>query len=78
MRAMHPAGLGRGVSGEKLTVGFGEEHNADYAGVAAAAGGAWARQVARADELRGAFEEAIRVVMEERRCAVIDCIIESI
>ncbi|EIW52361.1 thiamine diphosphate-binding protein [Trametes versicolor FP-101664 SS1] len=78
MRAMHPTGLGSAVSGEKLTVGFGEEHNADYAGVAAAAGGAWARQVARADELRGAFEEAIKVVMEERRCAVIDCIIESI
>ncbi|KAI0671219.1 thiamine diphosphate-binding protein [Trametes maxima] len=78
MRAVHPTGLGSAASGDKLTVGFGEEHNADYAGVAAAAGGAWARQVTRADELQEAFEEGVRVVLHERRCAVIDCIIESI
>ncbi|KAI0369408.1 thiamine diphosphate-binding protein [Pilatotrama ljubarskyi] len=78
MRSVHPDGLGSVASGEKLTVGFGQEDNVDYAGVAAAAGGAWAKQVARADELKGVFEEAVRVVREERRCAVIDCIIESI
>lgn len=78
MRAVHPDGLGSSVTGEKLTVGFGQEHNADYSGVAAAAGGAWARQVGRADELKGVFAEAIRVVTQEKRCAVVDCIIESI
>ncbi|KAI0629972.1 thiamine diphosphate-binding protein [Trametes polyzona] len=78
MRAVYPTGLGSSAEGEKLSVGFGQEHNADYAGVAAAAGGAWAKQVSRADELRGVFEEAIEVVMKERRCAVVECIIESI
>lgn len=78
MRAVHPDGLGSSVSGEKLTVGFGQEHNVDYAGVAEAAGGAWAQQVARADELKSVFAEAIRVVTQERRCAVVECVIESI
>ncbi|KAI0775590.1 thiamine diphosphate-binding protein [Trametes elegans] len=78
MRGVHPTGHGSRVSGERLTVGFGQEQNVDYAGVAAAAGGAWARQVARADELKGVFEEAVKVVTNERRCAVVECIIESI
>ncbi|KAH9889894.1 thiamine diphosphate-binding protein [Cubamyces lactineus] len=78
MRAVHPTGHGSAASGEKLSVGFGQDGNVDYAGVAAAAGGAWARQVSRADQLRGVFEEAVRVVMQDRRCAVVDCIVESI
>ncbi|KAI8986252.1 thiamine diphosphate-binding protein [Trametes punicea] len=78
MRAVHPDGYGSAASGEQLTVGFGLEDNVDYGGVAAAAGGAWGRQVARADELKDVFEEAIRVVRQERRCAVIECIVESI
>ncbi|KAI0662123.1 thiamine diphosphate-binding protein [Cubamyces menziesii] len=78
MRAVHPTGLGSVASGEKLSVGFGQEGNVDYGGVAAAAGGAWARQVARADQLRSVLEEAMRVVMQERRCAVVDCLVESI
>lgn len=44
----------------------------DYAGIAAAAGGAWALQVKNADDLDGALIEAYRIVREERRCAVLD------
>ncbi|KAI0330510.1 thiamine diphosphate-binding protein [Cubamyces sp. BRFM 1775] len=78
MRAVHPTGHGSVASGEKLSVGFGQDGNVDYAGVAAAAGGAWACQVARADQLRDVFEEAVRVVTRDRRCAVVDCLVESI
>ncbi|KAI9065965.1 thiamine diphosphate-binding protein [Trametes sanguinea] len=78
MRAVHPDGYGSAATGEKLSVGFGQEHNPDYGGVAVAAGGAWSRQVAQAGELKSAFEEAVKVVMQERRCAVVECIIESI
>ena len=74
---VYTEGLGRGVPGEQLTVGFGED-SADYGGVAAAAGGAWSKRVKRADELANTFEEAIRVVLEDRRCAVVECIVPSI
>ncbi|OSC98218.1 Thiamin diphosphate-binding protein [Trametes coccinea BRFM310] len=78
MRAVHPNGHGSAATGEKLSVGFGQEHNPDYGGVAVAAGGAWSRQVAQANELKSVFEQAVNVVMQERRCAVVECIIESI
>ncbi|KAI1789976.1 thiamine diphosphate-binding protein [Ganoderma leucocontextum] len=78
MRGVYPTGMGSLVSGEKLSVGFGEEHNADFGGIAAAAGGAWTRKVEQADEVRSVFEEAIKVVLEEGRCAVVECVIESI
>ena len=78
MKGVYPTGIGSLASGEKLSVGFGEEHNADFGGIAAAAGGAWARKVENANELRSVFDEAIKVVLEERRCAVVECVIESI
>ena len=78
MRAVHPDGLGSRASGERLSVGFGESHNVDYGGIAAAAGGAWAKRVHRADALRGVLDEAVNVVIHEKRCAVVECVIESI
>jgi hypothetical protein len=30
------------------------------------------------EELNAALAEAVRVVLEERRCAVLDCVLESI
>ena len=78
MLGVHSDGLGSRVSGERLSVGFGVDGNVDFGGVAAAAGGAWGRRVERADELRGAFEEAVRVVMQEKRCAVVECVLASI
>ena len=44
----------------------------DYSAIAAAAGGAFARKVERAAGCRGAVAEAMRVVREEKRCAVLD------
>jgi len=77
MLGMHPQGLGSKVSGQQLTVAFGPDMP-NYAQIAAAAGGAWGRRVDRADEIRPALEEAIRVVLHENRSAVLDCIIEQI
>jgi acetolactate synthase I/II/III large subunit len=44
----------------------------DYSGIAAAAGGAFARMVKRPQELEASLREALRVVREEHRCAVLD------
>jgi acetolactate synthase I/II/III large subunit len=44
----------------------------DYARIAAAAGGAYARQVRKPAEVEGAIAEALRVVREEKRAAVLD------
>ena len=44
----------------------------DYAGIAAAAGGAYARTVKRPEEVRRRSPRPLRVVREERRCAVLD------
>ncbi len=44
----------------------------DYAGIAAAAGGAHARTLRRPDEVDAAVAEAFAVVRNERRAAVLD------
>lgn len=44
----------------------------DYSGVAAAAGGAFARAVKRPQEVEAAIAEGLRAVLKEQRCAVID------
>jgi acetolactate synthase I/II/III large subunit len=44
----------------------------DYAGIAAAAGGAFVRTVKSAADLDGAIREALRAVQEEKRSAVLD------
>jgi len=53
-------------------IGVSFEPPPDYAGIAAAAGGALALVVRRPEELEGALEHAVRAVREEGRCAVID------
>ncbi|KAI0686997.1 thiamine diphosphate-binding protein [Earliella scabrosa] len=77
LRGVHPNGYGSRASGQKLSIGFGHD-NVDYGGVAAAAGGAWSRRVERAEELMGTLVEAIQVVRDEKRCAVVECILEAI
>ncbi|CDO72273.1 hypothetical protein BN946_scf184970.g125 [Trametes cinnabarina] len=77
MMGVYPDGLGKAASGQQLTVGFGPEMP-DYSQVAAAAGGAWGKRVERADDLQSVLEEAVRVVVKEKRSAVVDCIIQSI
>ncbi|GAA5952580.1 hypothetical protein JCM3765_002212 [Sporobolomyces pararoseus] len=75
MLGVHPTGLGSRSTASALNVSFGptDDFNPDYGGIAHAAGGAWSRKVRKVSELEQAFEEAIRVVVEEKRCAVLDC-----
>lgn len=75
MLGVHPDGLGSRSSSADLNVSFGpsDELNPDYGGIAAAAGGAWSKKVKKVDELEEAMKEAIRVVLEEKRSAVLDC-----
>ncbi|MGH9936561.1 MAG: thiamine pyrophosphate-requiring protein, partial [Blastocatellia bacterium] len=66
--AIHPDGYASRA--EDLGVSF--DPPPDYSGIAAAAGGAFARIVRRPEELNPALAEALNVVRRERRCAVLD------
>jgi acetolactate synthase I/II/III large subunit len=66
--AVHPTGLAsRGAD-----IGTSFAPAPDYAGIAAAAGGAHAERVRHPGELVGALERAVLAVRDERRCAVVD------
>lgn len=84
MLGVHPRGHGSKASGTQLSVGFGP-HSPDHAqiAVAASAGWAWGNRVGdKVDKgrhtLLDVIEEAVKVVLDQRRCAVVDCILESI
>ena len=77
MLGVYPNGLGSKVPGHQLTVGFGPDPP-DYSQIAFAAGNAWGRKIEKAAELDSTIAEAIQVVLKERRCAVIDCLLEQI
>jgi len=77
MLGIYPQGHGSKAAGSKLGVGFGPD-SPDYSQIAAAAGGAWGRRVERSEEVKDIVEEAIKVVLNEKRCAVVDCVLESI
>ncbi len=66
--AVHPDGYA--AEANRVDTSF--DPAPDYVGIAAAAGGAWGRQVRCADEVDDTLREALRVVGEERRSAVID------
>lgn len=66
--AVHPAGYA--ASAADIGVAF--DPPPDYGGIAAAAGGAFALKLTRADEVAAGIAEALRVVKEERRAAVLD------
>jgi acetolactate synthase-1/2/3 large subunit len=68
MLAVHPHGYASHA--QNIDVTF--DPPPDYAGVAAAAGGAFARVVREAGALENALDEAFRVVRDEKRCAVLD------
>jgi len=83
MLGVHPTGFGSKASGERLTVGFGPDCP-DYSqiAVAASSGWAWGRRVgvgefSGREALEKSISEALRVVLEEKRCAVLDCVLES-
>ncbi|KZT22829.1 Thiamin diphosphate-binding protein [Neolentinus lepideus HHB14362 ss-1] len=79
MLGVYPNGLGSTVHGDRLTVGFGPSVP-DYSQIAVAASSGWVygRKVEKREELEDAIREAVRVVVEERRSAVLDCMLEGI
>lgn len=66
--AVHPDGYASRA--DDLDLSF--DPPPDYAGIAAAAGGAHAARVERPEDVEAAVAEAFRVVREERRAAVLD------
>ena len=69
--AIHP----EGYASRGADIGASFEPSADYAGIAAAAGGALAQTIRRAEEVEPAVQRALRAVREEGRSAVIDAIL---
>ena len=66
--AVHPDGFASRA--KDLDLSF--DPPPDYSGIAAAAGGAYARVVKHPQEVEAAVAEGLRVVLEESRCAVLD------
>ena len=66
--AVHPDGFASRA--EDLDLSF--DPPPDYSGIAAAAGGAYARVVKRPQDLEAAVAKGLRVALEEQRCAVLD------
>jgi acetolactate synthase-1/2/3 large subunit len=66
--AMHPDGAASRAA--DIDTGFTPEP--DYAGIAAAAGGACALRISRPNEIEPALNTALTAVRNEGRCAVID------
>lgn len=66
--AIHPEGF----ASKSSDLGTAFDPPPDYAGIAAAAGGAFAAIVREPDDLDSALDQAFRVVREEQRCAVLD------
>jgi len=68
MLAVHPDGYAS--KAQDIDVAF--DPPPDYSGIAAASGGAFAKIVKKVDEVEPAVAEALKVVREEKRCAVLD------
>jgi acetolactate synthase-1/2/3 large subunit len=66
--AVHPDGFASRAN----EIGVTFDPPPDYAGIAAAAGGAFARTVHRADEVDDALDQALSAVKHEKRAAVLD------
>jgi acetolactate synthase-1/2/3 large subunit len=66
--AVHPHGFASRAN--TLDVSF--DPPPDYAAIAAAAGGAFARTVRKPEALEAALSEALHEVRVEKRCAVLD------
>ena len=77
MRGIYSTGFGSTASGDRLTVGFGPE-NPDYGQIAVGAGGAWAGKIGKGTDIKSTIQEAVRVVIEEKKCAVLDCVVVAI
>ena len=71
--AVHPSGFASRAN--DIHVSF--EPPSDYAGIAAAAGGALGLTVRKASELEAALDAAFHAVRNEKRCAVLDVFLEA-
>ena len=66
--AVHPAGY----AAQAADIGVGFDPAPDYGGIAAAAGGAFARRVQRPEEVDDAIAQALDAVRTQKRAAVLD------
>jgi acetolactate synthase-1/2/3 large subunit len=66
--AVHP----KGYASRANAIGVEFDPAPDHGAIAAAAGGAYARRVEKPEEVEATIVEALRVVREEKRCAVLD------
>ncbi|MFN3656165.1 MAG: thiamine pyrophosphate-requiring protein [Pseudolabrys sp.] len=66
--AVHP----EGYASRANSIGVEFDPAPDHSAIAAAAGGAYARKIACLEEVESALADAMRVVREEKRCAVLD------
>ena len=66
--AVHP----QGYASRAKAIGVEFDPAPDHAAIAAAAGGAWARKIERPEEVEAALAEALKVVRDEKRCAVLN------
>jgi acetolactate synthase-1/2/3 large subunit len=73
MSSLHPDGY----ASRSAEIGTEFVEPPDYAGIAAAAGGALARKVERPEDLDAALEASFRSVHEEKRAAVLDVVIHE-
>jgi acetolactate synthase-1/2/3 large subunit len=74
MLAVHPKGYGS----RSNDLGTSFDPPPDYAGIAAAAGGAYAETVRDPDEVPAALKRALDAVKKEKRCAVLDVWLEHL
>lgn len=84
MLGVHPNSHGSAASGDRLSVGFGP-NCPDYVqiAVAASAGWAWGQRVGLGESggkaaLEGVMSEAVRIVVEEERCAIVECMLDFV
>lgn len=79
--AVYPTGHAAQGVGQSISTGFGP-HPPDYCqlAVAATAGWAWAARVDGGDpaNLVAKIQEALKVCVEEKRCAVLECILQPV
>jgi acetolactate synthase-1/2/3 large subunit len=66
--AVHPDGFASRA--KDLDLSF--DPAPDYSGIAAAAGGAFARVIKRPEDVEAGVAEGLRAVLDEHRCAVLD------
>ena len=71
MLGVHPDGYGS----HEPDINIAFDPSPDYSGIAAAAGGAYARKVEKIEEVESAIAQALRIVREEKRCAVLDMVL---